>query len=68
MPLFQEAFCFACPPGHKLSNRPFVTERDLAPERLLLLDEGHCLRDQALAVCGNRTQDAADDDFRATIL
>ena len=29
MKLFQEPFCFACPPGHKLSNRPVVTEREL---------------------------------------
>ena len=70
MPLFQEPFCFACPPGHKLSNRPVVTERELAHERLLLLDEGHCLRDQALAVCGDqyRGREGANDDFRATSL
>ena len=70
MPLFEEPFCLACPTGHKLSNRPFVTERELAHERLLLLDEGHCLRDQALAVCGNRSTDneGVNDDFRATSL
>ena len=70
MPLFQEPFCFACPPGHKLSNRPVVTERELANERLLLLDEGHCLRDQALAVCSDqyRGREGANDDFRATSL
>jgi LysR family hydrogen peroxide-inducible transcriptional activator len=70
MPLFQEPFWFACPPGHKLSNRPVVTERELSHERLLLLDEGHCLRDQALAVCGDRyrEQEGANDDFRATSL
>ena len=70
MPLFKEPFCFACPPGHKLSNRPAVTERELADVRLLLLDEGHCLRDQALAVCGERFSDGngPSDDFRATSL
>lgn len=70
MPLFKEPFCFACPTGHKLGNRPVVTERELTQERLLLLDEGHCLRDQALAVCGEqyRAQDAVNDDFRATSL
>jgi LysR family transcriptional regulator, hydrogen peroxide-inducible genes activator len=70
MPLFQEPFWFACPAGHKLSNRPVVTERELSHERLLLLDEGHCLRDQALAVCGDRhrERDGANDDFRATSL
>jgi LysR family transcriptional regulator, hydrogen peroxide-inducible genes activator len=70
MPLFLEPFCFVCPIEHRLSNRPFVTERDLARERLLLLDEGHCLRDQALAVCndGARDHEAPSDDFRATSL
>jgi LysR family transcriptional regulator, hydrogen peroxide-inducible genes activator len=70
MPLFREQFCFVCPTGHKLSNRPAVTESDLAQERLLLLDEGHCLRDQALAVCRDqlRERDTPADDFRATSL
>jgi LysR family hydrogen peroxide-inducible transcriptional activator len=70
MPLFSEPFCFACAPGHRLSNRPVVTERELKRECLLLLDEGHCLRDQALEVCGDRFSDARgpSDDFRATSL
>ena len=68
MPLFQEPFHAAFSPDHKLSNQPFVTEHDLEQERLLLLDEGHCLRDQALALCGNRSMEVSDDDFRATSL
>jgi len=70
MPLFLEPFCFACPTGHRLGNRPAVTERDLADECLLLLDEGHCLRDQALAVCGEQFRNGRgpSDDFRATSL
>ncbi len=70
MPLFIEPFCFVCAAGHRLGNQPVVTERDLAQERLLLLDEGHCLRDLALAVCGDQARDqkAPSDDFRATSL
>ena len=70
MPLFQEPFWFACPAGHRLGNRAAVTERDLADECLLLLDEGHCLRDQALAVCGEQFRNGGgpSDDFRATSL
>ena len=70
MPLFDEPFCFVCPTQHRLSNRPEVTEDDLARERLLLLDEGHCLRDQALAVCGEQAAErqVRGDDFRATSL
>lgn len=70
MPLFIEPFCFACPPGHRLSNRPSVTERELSDEPLLLLEEGHCLRDQALELCGKQFSDrrGPSDDFRATSL
>ena len=70
MALFEEPFYFVCPTGHKLGNRPAVTENDLVEERLLLLEEGHCLREQALAVCGEQFRDweAASDDFRATSL
>ncbi len=70
MPLFVEPFCFACAPGHQLSNQPVVTERELKRECLLLLDEGHCLRDQALEVCGEKFSNGVSpsDDFRATSL
>ncbi len=70
MPLFDEPFCFVCPTEHRLSNRPEVTEDELAGERLLLLDDGHCLRDQALAVCGEQAGElrGRGDDFRATSL
>jgi LysR family hydrogen peroxide-inducible transcriptional activator len=70
MPLFIEPFWFVCAAEHRFSNQVAVTERELAQERLLLLDEGHCLRDQALAVCGeqSRDQQAPSDDFRATSL
>lgn len=70
MPLFQEPFWLVCPTEHRLSNQAFVTEDDLSHERMLLLDEGHCLRDQALAACGNQAgdEDGQNDDFRATSL
>lgn len=70
MPLFDEPFCFLCPTEHRLSNQPEVTEQELATERLLLLDDGHCLRDQALVVCGEQAGELQlrGDDFRATSL
>jgi LysR family hydrogen peroxide-inducible transcriptional activator len=70
MPLFREPFWLVCPTQHRLSNQSVITEEELSRERLLLLDEGHCLRGQALAVCGNQTPDEAtpNDDFRATSL
>ena len=44
-----------------------MTEHDLEGERVLLLEDGHCLRDQALAVCERAGADE-NADFRATSL
>jgi LysR family hydrogen peroxide-inducible transcriptional activator len=51
-PLFFEPFLLAHPAGHRLESSPAVTIADLPVEGLMLLEEGHCLRDQALALCG----------------
>jgi LysR family hydrogen peroxide-inducible transcriptional activator len=50
-PLFDEPFLAALPPEHPLAAREVVAEADLAQDVLVLAD-GHCLRDQALAACG----------------
>ncbi len=50
-PLFVEPFWLACPPDHPFATITTLRAADLAGPGLLLLDEGHCLRDQALAVC-----------------
>ena len=53
--LFEDRFLLAAH-GRRLARlgvvRPALHPEDLDPEQLLLLDEGHCLADQALAVCG----------------
>ena len=49
--LFTEPFLAALPPDHALTRQAVVAEADLAADILVLAD-GHCLRDQALAVCG----------------
>jgi LysR family transcriptional regulator, hydrogen peroxide-inducible genes activator len=49
--LFTDPFVLACPPGHPLAAKERVTGADLAEADLLLLEEGHCLRDHALAAC-----------------
>jgi LysR family transcriptional regulator, hydrogen peroxide-inducible genes activator len=69
-PLFDEPFWFAFPTGDPLGNRNVIAEQDLAGRRLLLLAEGHCLRDQALAVCGqqSRKNSVAPDVLRASSL
>jgi LysR family hydrogen peroxide-inducible transcriptional activator len=50
--LFDEPFLAGLPPEHPLAGRAVVTEADLARDILVLAD-GHCLRDQALAACGH---------------
>ncbi|MGV9824745.1 hydrogen peroxide-inducible genes activator [Gordonia sp. NPDC003429] len=51
IPLYAEDFVLALPAGHPLAGRKRVEPSALAELPLLLLDEGHCLRDQALEVC-----------------
>lgn len=53
IPIYEEDFVLALPPGHPLSGKRRVPPTALAQLPLLLLDEGHCLRDQALDVCRN---------------
>ncbi|UCC13279.1 MAG: LysR family transcriptional regulator [Gammaproteobacteria bacterium] len=65
--LYSEDFVAALPAGHRLSQRPHLKVSDLEGETLLLLEDGHCLRDQALEVCNNIDIDEAQD-FRATSL
>jgi LysR family hydrogen peroxide-inducible transcriptional activator len=49
--LFEEPFLAALSPEHPLAARPAIAEEELAPDILVLAD-GHCLRDQTLAACG----------------
>ncbi len=65
--LFEEPFVLAVPEGNALATRQLLKLDDLADQSLLLLEDGHCLRDQALEVCklagaGERS------GFRATSL
>lgn len=63
--LFEEPFVLAMPSGHPLCKRKTLTTADLHDQELLLLEDGHCLRDQALEVC--QTAGAHEKlDFHAT--
>ena len=55
--VFDEPFLVAVPEGHMLARKDSVSMGDIAKENLLLLEEGHCLRDQALALCMAPTRD-----------
>ena len=65
--LYDEDFNVALPQQHPLAKQASVRLSDLTDECLLLLDEGHCLRDQALEVC-SRISVHERQDFRATSL
>ncbi|MEV0359819.1 LysR substrate-binding domain-containing protein [Nocardia sp. NPDC050697] len=54
--LYSEEFVLVTPPGHELGGRADLPPAALDALPLLLLDEGHCLRDQTLELC--RTADA----------
>jgi len=58
--LIDDRFLLAMPPGRKLSGRVKVTPELFEHDRLLLLEEGHCLRDQALAFCHLRQVEGVD--------
>ena len=49
--LFEEPFVTAMPASHPLTDKQTICLKDLEGEELLLLEEGHCLREHALAVC-----------------
>ena len=67
VPLFEEPMKLAIYEGHPWHERESVPMGDLAGQRLLMLEDGHCLRDQALGFC---FQAGAKEDthFRATSL
>jgi len=65
--LYREPFLVALPERHPLAAHETLRAGDIKSERLLLLEEGHCLRDQALEVC-SRAGVREAQDFRATSL
>jgi LysR family hydrogen peroxide-inducible transcriptional activator len=65
--LYEEAFLLAVPQQHPLAEKAAVKLQDLKGHALLLLEDGHCLREQALEVC-SRVGVHEVEDFRATSL
>ena len=67
LPLYRDPFVLIVPKGDPLESRKSVRESDLSEQEILLLEDGHCLRDQALSICelaGAREY----GDFRASSL
>ncbi|MCL9682523.1 LysR substrate-binding domain-containing protein [Legionella maioricensis] len=65
--LFKEAFYFTCAHNHPLAQSRHIAISDLANQQVMLLAEGHCLRDQAMAVCQMAKANEVAD-FTATSL
>lgn len=66
-PLLDDRFWLACPAGHALTRKSSVAPREAPRDELLLLEEGHCLRDHALAACRMESS-PKHEGFRGTSL
>lgn len=67
MDLFEDRFVFACSPDNPLTAKKKINIDDIKDEKLLLLEDGHCLRDQALEIC-QRAGWSKSADFQANSL
>lgn len=65
--LYFDPFVLAAPADDELAARSVVREKDLREAQVLLLEDGHCLRDQALSLCA-RVGARELGDFRASSL
>ncbi len=65
--LYKEEFVLISPKSNALAKKNTVRQIDLAQEQVLLLEEGHCLRDQALELC-NSAGARESQEFRASSL
>ena len=59
VPLFEDPFLLAVPSTDNRPEGARVSAEDIDMQRLILLEEGHCLRDQALALCSSVRRDVS---------
>lgn len=65
--IFSEKFLLATPKNHPLSKKTKIQLKELKNQQLMLLNEGHCMRNQALEICSS-VKAFENNDFRATSL
>jgi len=58
IPLFYEPFLLYLPRHHRFLEQKLMLTEDLDPSEVLVLDEGHCFRDQALSICKQAKYDS----------
>jgi LysR family hydrogen peroxide-inducible transcriptional activator len=66
-PLFEEEFLLAVPHSHPFAKKKSIQHRDLQDKKMLLLEDGHCMREQVLSFC-NQINTREAQHFRATSL
>ena len=66
--LFDENFLVACHPRHPFANVEAILRQQMEKEDVLYLDDGHCLREQSIEVCGGPSSGGLGGDFRAASL
>jgi LysR family hydrogen peroxide-inducible transcriptional activator len=65
--IFSEEFLLATPIDHKLAKKSKINIKELQNQELMLLEDGHCLRDQALEIC-SMINAFEKKDFKASSL
>src|SRR5215510_1828686 len=65
--LFEEPFLVAAPKNHAFASKAAVRPRDLNSEDMVLLEDGHCLRNQTVEVCPSNRR-GKFREFQATSL
>nr|MBX2847969.1 LysR family transcriptional regulator [Acidiferrobacterales bacterium] len=55
--LFEDELVLCLPNDHKLNDKQAISINDLKRQEILLLEDGHCLRDQSLKACKLQTND-----------
>jgi len=61
LPLFREELALAVPRDHPLAQTEQVNPEDIPVAELILLAEGHCLREQAMQLCPSRLREGSSD-------
>lgn len=61
-PLYEEPFVVVMPKSHPLAAGDSVSSKQLEKEKVLLLGEGHCFRDQVLNACPNLRRKAENGE------
>ncbi len=73
IPLWRDPFQVIMPEGHPLASLSHVPVERLEDQRMIMMEDGHCLREQTLAVCRqgrgwDSAEDEGDSTFTATSL